>query len=165
MYGTDPDAAEDLTDSNAETISRQRRKNEICCGLKRSGIIKNAFIYRNITEIVFLIGFIIFNIGGGLAGEQNLEPAVCVLEVSGLPYLGLPGRGILTFHCEGKKVHFFLGLLYIQLGLLGLVLACCITSLGWVLAFRLVNIMWEKLRGARQAGEPASEAGAGGDWQ
>ena len=63
LYGKDPDVIEDITDwkANADAISRQRRKNEICIGLKRSSIISKTFVYKNIAEIFLLGLFIIFN--------------------------------------------------------------------------------------------------------
>ena len=53
LFGKDPDVAEDVCDdkANSEAISRRRRRNEICMGLKRSSIIHTTYILKNITEI------------------------------------------------------------------------------------------------------------------
>ena len=83
LFGKDTDAIEDVMDwrANAEAISRRRRKNEICEGLKRSSIISKTYIYKNIAEICLLSAFIVFNIFYGLDSEKNLEAGFCVLKV------------------------------------------------------------------------------------
>ena len=60
LYGKDPDLAEDVWDSkaNSEAISRQRRRNEVCMSLKRSSVIHTMYIVKNILEIVMLLMFI-----------------------------------------------------------------------------------------------------------
>ena len=123
LFGKDPDVAEDVADSraNSEAISRQRRRNEVCEGLKRSNIIHNMYIVKNILEILMLLLFVPFNILHALETKKNLDPSSCVLGVGELPELGLQAGGQLVFRCNGKKVSFFLSLLYVQVSVLVLV--------------------------------------------
>ena len=106
LYGKDPDLAEDVWDSkaNSEAISRQRRRNEVCMSLKRSNIIHTMYIVKNILEIVILLAFIPFNVLHGLEAEENLNPSECVIDVGKAPELGLQDEGHLIFRCNGKKV-------------------------------------------------------------
>ena len=106
LYGKDPDLAEDVWDSkaNSEAISRQRRRNEVCMSLKRSNIIHTMYIVKNILEIVILLAFIPFNVLHGLEAEKNLNPSECVVDVGKAPELGLQDEGHLVFRCNGKKV-------------------------------------------------------------
>ena len=116
LFGKDTDAIEDVTDwkANSEAISRKRRKNEICVGLKRSRIISKTYIYKNFVEICLLSAFIAFNIFYGLDSQKNLEAGVCVLKVAEIPNIGLEEDGFIHLLCEGKRVNFFLKLLYLQ---------------------------------------------------
>ena len=147
MFGKDPDVIEDLTDfkSNSEVVSRQRRKNEICVGLKRSSIISRSYTYKNIVEVVFLFLFIFFNIIYGLESEKNLEPGICVLSANEMPNIGIEKDGLMYFQCEGKRVSFYLKLLYIHTASQFLILLCCFGSLIWCLYFRSVSKLLEKL--------------------
>ena len=106
LYGKDPDLAEDVWDSkaNSEAISRQRRRNEVCMSLKRSNVIHTMYIVKNILEIMMLLVFIPFNVFYGLETEQNLEPSECIIDVGKAPELGLETTGHLIFRCNGKKV-------------------------------------------------------------
>jgi len=106
LYGKDPDLAEDVWDSkaNSEAISRQRRRNEVCMSLKRSSIIHTMYIIKNILEIMMLLVFIPFNVFCGLETEKNLEPTECIIDVGKAPELGLETQGHLIFRCNGKKV-------------------------------------------------------------
>ena len=147
LYGNDPDVIEDITDwkSNPEAIKRQRRKNEICIGLKRSSVISKTFIYKNIAEIFILGLFIIFNIIYGIDSEKNLLPGICILNVKDIPNLGLEEDGFISFDCEGKRVSFYLKLLYIQIATQFLILICCLGSLVWNSFFRNVTQLLEKM--------------------
>ena len=149
LYGKDPDVIEDLTDwkANPDAISRQRRKHEICIGLKRSSVISKTFIYKNLAEIFFLGLFITFNIIYGIDSEENLKPGVCVLNVKEIPNLGVREDGFIYFDCEGKRVGFYLKLLYIQIATQFLVLICCLGSLIWSTFFRSVSKLLEKIEG------------------
>ena len=168
LFGKDPDVAEDVADSraNSEAISRQRRRNEVCEGLKRSNIIHNMYIVKNILEILTLLVFIPFNILYGLETEKNLDPSECVLDVGEMPELGLQAGGQVVFRCNGKKVSFFLWLLYVQVivmvlvslmmvtvmtamvvmvstqvGTMVLVAVCSCGSLLWVTCLRSVSLL------------------------
>ena len=96
--------------ANAELNSRQRRRIEICDSLKRSNVIHTAYIFRSIMEVVILLLFIPTNflLGQG-ATNNNLKYSLCALEIKDI---SLTGGGIIFFQCEGKKVSFFLNLLY-----------------------------------------------------
>ena len=130
LFGKDPDVAEDVMDdkANAEAISRRRRRNEICMSLKRSSIIHRTYIIKNIAEILILCFYIPFNIIFGVDAEQNLQPSTCIINILEFPNLGIHEEGQIYFHCSGKKVHFFLRLLYIQIVTLVL-----FSSAAWVL--------------------------------
>ena len=149
LYGKDPDVIEDITDwkANPDAISRQRRKNEICIGLKRSSVISKTFRYKNLAEIFLLGMFIVFNIIYGIDSEQNLQPGICILNVKEIPNLGLKEDGFIYFDCEGKRVGFYLKLLYIQIATQFLVLICCVGSLIWSIFFRSVSQLLEKIEG------------------
>ena len=101
--------------------------------LKRSSIIHRTYIIKNIAEILILCFFIPFNIIFGVDAEQSLEASMCIINIQ------------IYFHCSGKKVHFFLRLLYIQIGTLLLVLFCSLGSLIWCLCFRCVSKLLEKI--------------------
>ena len=147
LFGKDPDVAEDVMDdkANADAISRRRRRNEICMSLKRSSIIHNTYIIKNITEILLLCFFIPFNIIFAVDAEKNLHPSTCIINILEFPNIGIHEEGQLYFHCQGKKVHFFLRLLYIQIVTLGLVLLCSLGSLVWCLCFRSVSKLLDKI--------------------
>ena len=147
LYGKDPDVIEDITDwkANSDAVSRQRRKNEICIGLKRSSVISKTYIYKNIAEMVLLVIFISFNVVNGIDSEKNLEPGICVLSVNEMPNIGISEDGIMYFQCEGKRVSFYLKLLYIHTATQFLILLCCAGSLIWCLYFRSVSKLLEKL--------------------
>ena len=147
LFGKDPDVAEDVMDdkANAEAISRRRRRNEICMSLKRSSIIHRTYIIKNIAEILILCFYIPFNIIFGVDAEQNLQPSTCIINILEFPNLGIHEEGQIYFHCSGKKVHFFLRLLYIQVVTLVLVLFCSLGSLIWCLFFRSVSKLLDKI--------------------
>eukprot|EP00092_Neocalanus_flemingeri_P032028 GFUD01034810.1.p1 GENE.GFUD01034810.1~~GFUD01034810.1.p1 ORF type:complete len:905 (+),score=215.05 GFUD01034810.1:108-2822(+) len=147
LFGKDPDVAEDVMDdkANAEAISRRRRRNEICMSLKRSSVIHNTYIIKNIAEILLLCFFIPFNIIFAVDAEQNLDPSTCIINILEFPNLGIHEEGQIYFYCQGKKVHFFLRLLYIQTGTLVLVLFCSLGSLIWCFFFRSVSKLLDKI--------------------
>ena len=147
LFGKDTDAIEDVTDwkANSEAISRKRRKNEICVGLKRSRIISKTYIYKNFVEICLLSAFIAFNIFYGLDSQKNLEAGICVLKVAEIPNIGLEEDGFIHLLCEGKRVNFFLKLLYLQTAALVLILLCCFGSLVWCAFFRNVSQLLNKM--------------------
>ena len=109
LFGKDPDVAEDVQDlkANSEAISRTRRKREVCMGLKRSSVIYNTYIMKNVAVLLLLLSFITFNVIFGLEAEVNLTPAICVLTLQEIPELGLRS-GEVYLQCEGKKIQFFL---------------------------------------------------------
>jgi len=147
LFGKDPDVAEDVMDdkANSEAISRRRRRNEICESLKRSNIIYRTYIIKNIAEIVILCIYIPFNIAFGVDAEQNLQASTCIINMMEFPSLGIYEEGQIHFHCSGKKIHFFLRLLYIQLVTLVLVLFCSLASLIWCLFFRSITKLLDKI--------------------
>ena len=147
LFGKDPDVAEDVCDdkANSEAISRRRRRNEICMGLKRSSIIHTTYILKNITEICLLFIFIPFDIVYGLDAEKNLLPSTCMLPMNSVPELGMTQNGNIFYQCEGKKVSFFLILLYVHISVLVLVFFCSSTSLIWCFFFRSISQLLEKI--------------------
>ena len=147
MFGKDPDVIEDITDwkVNSEAVSRQRRKNEICSGLKRSSVISSTYIYKNVAEIITITIFICFNIIYGIDSKQNLEPGICVLSVHDIPNIGIMEDGFMFFQCEGKRVSFYLKLLYIAIATQFLILLCCFGSLIWCFFFRSVSKLLEMM--------------------
>ena len=147
LFGKDPDVAEDVQDTkcNVEVIARRRRRNEVCMSLKRSKIIHNTYIMKNIVEILVLSAYIPLNLYFTWNSLDNLEPSKCVLNLIQFPELGIHEEGKVYFHCEGKKVRFFLVLQYVQLVALGLVLLCSLGSLTWCLWFRSISKLLEKI--------------------
>ena len=67
---------------------------------------------------------------------ELIKPAC---RVTAFPELGLAGETLLHYQCQGKKVRFYLVVLGIQVGVLGLVLLCSLTSIVWCIAFRSVS--------------------------
>ena len=102
-------------------------------------------IIKNIAEILILCFFIPFNIIFGVDAEQSLEPSMCIINILEFAQLGIHEEGQIYFHCSGKKVHFFLRLLYIQIVTLLLVLFCSLGSLVWCLCFRSVSKLLDKI--------------------
>ncbi len=49
-----------------------------------------------------------------LQAEESRKPSLCDLDVLQIPALGLD-NGTAHFQCEGKKVHFFIIIMYIQI--------------------------------------------------
>ena len=147
LFGKDPDVAEDVLDNkaNSEAISRRRQRNEICMGLKRSNIIHTMYIVKNIIEIVLLLIFIPFNIVLGLDAEKSLNSHLCIIDLSEVPELGL-AAGQVFFQCEGKKVLFFLRLLYVHVATMVLVMVCSAGSVVWCLFLRSVSSLLEKIK-------------------
>ena len=166
LFGKDTDAIEDVMDwrANAEAISRRRRKNEICEGLKRSSIISKTYIYKNIVEICLLFAFIVFNIFYGLYSEKNLEPGICVLKVSEIPNIGIEADGFINLLCEGKRVSFYLKLLYLQTAALLLILLCCLGSLIWYGFFRNVSQLLNKMEKSKIDWDVELETNEGQDF-
>ena len=113
-------------------------------GLKRSSIIHIMYVTKNFTELIFLLLFIPFNIFMALESEVNLHPATCMLRTHAVPQLALED-GEIFLQCEGKKIQFFLNLLYIQISVLFLVFICSCTSLIWVFFFRNVSGLLKKI--------------------
>jgi len=147
LFGKDPDVAEDVQDTkaNAELIARRRRRNEVCMSLKRSNIIHKTYIIKNILEIIILSAYIPLNLYFTWDSLENLEPSKCSLNILQFPELGIHEEGKVFYHCEAKKVRFFLVLQYVQLVALGLVLLCSLGSLTWCLWFRSISKLLEKM--------------------
>ena len=89
LFGKDPDVAEDVQDNkaNVEAIARRRRRNEVCMSLKRSSIIHNTYILKNIVEILILASYIPFNVYFSLDAQRNLQPSQCVINILEFPQL------------------------------------------------------------------------------
>ena len=83
LFGKDPDVAEDVQDTkcNVEVIARRRRRNEVCMSLKRSKIIHNTYIMKNIVEILVLSAYIPLNLYFTWNSLDNLEPSKCVYPI------------------------------------------------------------------------------------
>ena len=147
LFGKDPDVAEDFQDDkcNVEVIARRRRRNEVCNSLKRSSVIHNAYILKNIVEIIILAFYIPFNIYFTMDSSQNLQASQCVINIIEFPQLGLHEKGQVFFNCEGKKVFFFLRLAYIQIAALCIVLFCSVCSITWCVWFRNISKLLEKI--------------------
>ena len=146
LFGKDPDVAEDVQDlrANSEAIARYRRRQEVCMGLKRSNIIFTMYVVKNFSELILLLVFIPFNVSMALNSEVNLHPAICVLQLSEIRELGLR-QGEIYLQCEGKKIQFFLNLLYIQISVLIAVFFCSCASLIWVMFFRNISVLLKKI--------------------
>ena len=146
LFGKDPDVAEDVQDlkANSEAVSRYRRRREVCDGLKRSSIIFTMYVIKNIAEVVLLLTFIPYNITRGLEAEVNLQPATCVLPAAAVPELSIREAEI-YLQCEGKKIQFFLNLLYVQITVLGAVFVCSCASIVWVAFFRNVSGLLKRI--------------------
>ena len=103
------------------------------------------YIVKNIIEIVLLLVFIPFNIVLGLDAERSLNSHLCIIDLSEVPQLGLQA-GQVFFQCEGKKVLFFLRLLYVHVATMVLVMGCSAGSIVWCLFFRSVSSLLEKIK-------------------
>ena len=147
LFGKDPDVAEDVQDNkaNVEAIARRRRRNEVCMSLKRSSIIHNTYILKNIVEILILASYIPFNVYFSLDAQRNLKPSQCVINILEFPQLGIHEEGKVYYNCEAKKVRFFLRLQYIQIVALSLVLLCSLASITWCLWLRSISKLLEKI--------------------
>ena len=147
LYGKDPDLAEDVFDdkANFEAISRRRRKNEVCMGLKRSSIIHTVYIIKNIMEICMILLFVPFNVWFGLEAQENLNPSRCTIDVGEFPELEIEENGQVTFQCSGKRVRFFLQLLFIFTVTISLVMLSSCGSLLWCCCLRSVSRLIRKI--------------------
>lgn len=147
LFGKDPDVAEDVQDDkcNVEAIARRRRRNEVCVSLKRSSIIHNTYILKNIVQIFVLLTFIPFNIYFAVNSQHNLSPVRCVVNILEFPELDLHEEGQIFYVCEGKKVNFLLNLQFIQIAALFLVLLCSCGSIIWCVGFRSVSKLLVKI--------------------
>ena len=147
LFGKDPDVAEDVQDDkgNVEVIARRRRRNEVCVSLKRSSIIHNTYILKNILEILVLLTFIPFNIYFSVNSQHNLKPSQCVVNLMEFPELNINEAGNIFYVCEGKKVNFLLNLQIIQIAALSLVLLCSFSSIIWCVGFRSVSQLLKKI--------------------
>ena len=113
-------------------------------GLKRSSIIFTMYVIKNITEIILLLIFIPFNIIFAIKSDINLTPGMCVIQAGAVPQLELEA-GEIFFQCEGKKIQFFLNLLYIQISVLIAVFFCSWSSIIWVMFFRNISGLLKKI--------------------
>ena len=147
LFGKDPDVAEDVQDlkANTEAISRVRRRREVCMGLKRSSVIFHTYILKNIIVLLLLLMFIAINISFGIEAQStNLSPGTCVLHLGEIPQLGLRS-GEVYLQCEGKKIQFFLNLLFVQISVLVLIFICSCISIIWALLFRNISVLLQKI--------------------
>ena len=166
LFGKDPDVAEDVCDNkaNSEAIARRRRRNEVCVSLKRSSIIHTTYIFKNILEIAMILAFIPLNFIFALESEVNMRPSECSIPVGEVPILGLGDGGHLIFQCSGKRVTFFLQLLYVQLGCLALVVLCSCGSLLWCTSLRSVSQLLKKIQGANLSWDKELDFSQGKDF-
>ncbi len=125
-------------------MSRRRRRNEVCNSLKQSSVIYSTYMIKNILELILQTVFIPFNLILNFDSEKNREPSHCLLEIAAVERIKLPA-GELHFECEGKKVEFFLILVYIQIGIQVICYGCSIGSLFWFLRGRVVSDMLQKI--------------------
>ena len=115
LFGKDTDVAEDVSDykCDVDIITWRRRRNEICIGLKRSNIIYNSYILKNIVVEVVITIFIITNVYFSFIKDEESSPALCEINILPVPELGLKA-GKAFFTCEGKDIKFFHDLQYVQ---------------------------------------------------
>ena len=143
LNGRNSDVAEDVCDekANKEAISRKRQRNEVCNSLKRSNILFFTYVMKNVMEQLLLWAFIPINIYFAIDSLPNLESSICIIDVGADMGLGLPG-GQAHFQCDGKKVSFFIILLYFSVALQVICLFCSTGSLIWCLFFRdITNLL------------------------
>ncbi|XP_023343416.1 uncharacterized protein LOC111712896 [Eurytemora carolleeae] len=142
LFGKDPDVAEDVVDdkANTEAISRRRRRNEVCMSLKRSSVIHQMYVFKNIMELILLIVFIPINVFFAIEAEKSLKPGTCAIGIAEIntPFYKLE-NGTVFFQCEGKKVSFFIMMVYIQIVFQICCIICCLGSLIWALFFRSIS--------------------------
>ena len=135
LFGKDPDVAEDMHDTNdTSAISRRRQRNEICVTLKRSSIIHDVYIAKNILEILLItIAFLPMNIILGI--DDHHQDVLCKINIVPIP--GLYDRpGAVYFQCSGKKMTFYNFALWAHNSLLIVYGLCALYSIIWCLYFR-----------------------------
>lgn len=150
LFGRDPDVAEDLTDpkNSSEAISRQRQRNEICVSLKRSNIIYQVYVAKNIVLIcIGLFIYLPFNLTFALTNSSRASShcKIRINEVFGL----VEDDGILHFQCQGRKIVFFKVCMWSHIILLLVHGMCALGALVWCLFFRAITQLLntiEKLR-------------------
>ena len=113
-------------------------------GLKRSSVIFHTYILKNIIVLLLLLMFIAINISFGIEAEVNLSPGTCILRLQEIAQLGL-NSGEVYLQCEGKKVQFFLNLLFVQISVLVLIFICSCVSIIWALLFRNISRLLQKI--------------------
>lgn len=147
LFGRDPDGAEDVTDDrDQEVISRKRRKNEVCNSMKRSSIIYLTYLIKNVAEILLQLIFILLNIYFVYNSQDNLTPSICIVDIMNIPDIDINEKGHLYFQCEGKKVRFFFGLMYIHIIVQAITMICSFVSIIWCARFRSISRLLQQLK-------------------
>ena len=149
LYGKDPDVTEDMRDpkTSTEATSRERQRNEICVSLKRSSIIHNCYLVKNIIEIILIIFlylplnliFIVYN-----EEDNHAQCNISIGEVSGV----IESPGTAFFQCHAKKASFFQLAMAIQIALLLIHGLCSIGSIIWCQFFRNVTKLLKQIKDA-----------------
>lgn len=91
--------------TSTEAISRRRQRNEICVSLKRSSIIHNVYIAKNVFECCLILLILPINVSQVLEGHQ--EHAPCSFPINAFPGI-VDEPGEVMFQCRGKKLQFFI---------------------------------------------------------
>jgi hypothetical protein len=158
LFGKDPDVIEDMTDpkTSTEAISRQRQRNEICISLKRGSMIHHVYIAKNALEVFIVCLFLPMNMSYAIFAQQGSGEKQCEVPISAIDGTSLD-EGTAIFQCRGKKLSFFILVLYIQ----SILLACHgVLSIGaiiWCWKFRAVTNLLKNIEGLRSIWEPGQD--------
>ena len=147
LFGKDPDVTEDMMDpkTSTESTSRRRQRNEICVSLKRSSIIHNCYLIKNVIEILIIV--IIYsplNLSFILSNEETNE-AQCNISIAKVPGF-IESSGVANFQCHAKKAGFFQLAMGIQISLLFLHGICSIASIVWCQYFRNITLLLKHIK-------------------
>ncbi len=151
LFGKDPDVAEDMYDSatSTEAISRRRQRNEICVALKQTSFLHDAYISKNLAEVILILIYLPFNIYYIVDDRDRHAP--CAIRVES--YHGiLDEPGFLHFQCAGKKMSFFRAALLVHVLFLCLHLACSVTAILWCLFNRPVTNLLKTIESIQKGG-------------
>jgi hypothetical protein len=155
LFGKDPDVIEDMTDpkTSTEAISRRRQRNEICISLKRGSMIHHVYIAKNALEILFVCFFLPVNLTYGIFAHQGSGEQQCEVPIGAIGGTYLD-EGTAIFQCRGKKLSFFILVLYTQSFLLACHGILSIGAIIWCWKFRAVTNLLKNIEGKRSIREP-----------
>ena len=86
------------------------------------------------------------------------------VKVSEIPNIGIHDDGFINLLCEGKRVSFYLKLLYLQTAALVFILLCCLGSLVWFGFFRNVSQLLNKMEKSKIDWDVELETNEGQDF-